>query len=244
LKFLTVPAGDDEVWGRDSLPFPVYLQPPTGSSTPVLGLVASLYPQNFDPNEAVDKAFGIPMTNTQQYFRGGNLLFDLKANCFAENANEVADLSDPQSFFKQYFGCATVTLLDHAGGLGDIDERLKFLEGNKVLTDNDGYANILKGRGYDVYRIPQTGADRETYMNTLLVNGTLFVPQMGIASDQAAIKAYQDLGFKTVPVYTRSMADDGDGNIHCVTMNYPPATFTPSSRGPQFVEFARGAQSE
>jgi hypothetical protein len=237
LKFVVVPenADADPIWARDSLPFPVYMKSQDGKT---FGLVNSLYPQDFEPDAAVAKALSLPMVATHQYFRGGNLLIDSQHNCFAENVNEVADLNDPQSYFKNYFGCNSVNLLAQEGGIGDIDERIKFMDGMNALTDNDAYAKILQDKGYTVHRIPSTGADDETYMNTLLVNGTIFVPQMGIAADKKALDAYNALGLKAVGVMTKQLADDGLGNIHCVTMNYPPGTFTASLRGPDFVEFA------
>jgi hypothetical protein len=148
-------------------------------------------------------------------------------------------MNDPTGFFTQYFGCSSVALLKQEGGIGDIDERVKFLGDQNVLTDNDNYAAIFKSKGYTVHMIPRTGDEFETYMNTLYVNGTIFVPQMGIASDKAALDAYRALGFNPVGVVTRSMADNGHGNIHCATMNYPPGSFTPSLQGPDFVQFAR-----
>jgi hypothetical protein len=66
----------------------------------------------------------------------------------------------------------------------------------------------------------------------LYVNGTFFVPQMGIASDTSAFQAYIDLGYKAFGVYTKSLADDYDGNIHCVIMNYPVGTFVQSPVNP------------
>ena len=237
LKFVVTPmSGDsDPVWARDSLPFPVHMG--AASSSP-FGLVASIYPQDFDPNAPFAKALSLPMQQTGQVFRGGNLLLDMSGNCFAENVNEVASLSDPQGFFTNYFGCASVTLLDQQGGIGDLDERLKFTTGKDVLTDNATYAALLKGKGYTVHMIPETGDDMETYMNTLYVNGTMFVPQMGIPADQDALVAYRALGFNAVGVNTKQLADQGEGNIHCVTMNYPPGSFTASLEGADFVKFA------
>jgi hypothetical protein len=234
LKFLVVPESyfSDPIWARDSLPFPVHMQ------SGAIGLVDSIYPQSFEPDQAFADSFGYSMVNTGQEFRGGNMLFDFEGNCFSENVNETAGLNDPDGFFKTYFGCKTITLLDQRGGIGDIDERIKFLDGKKVLTDDQVYAEMLRAKGYEVHMIPSTGNDGETYMNALFVNGTIFVPQMGIARDQAALDAYRALGFNPVGVYTRQMADQGDGNIHCVTMNYPPGTFRPSLRGADFVEFA------
>lgn len=232
LKFLIVDSGADMVWGRDALPFPVHMK--DGG----FGLVNSLYPQDFEPDADFAKALSLPMVDTNQYFRGGNLLIDADANCYAENVNEVANLQDPQSYFKNYFGCASLTLLDQEGGIGDIDERLKFMGGKDVLTDDDAYASLLQAKGYAIHRIPTTGAAMETYMNTLYVNGTIFVPQMGIPADKDALAAYAALGMKPVGVYTKTMADDGSGNIHCVTMNYPVGSFTASVHGADFVEFA------
>lgn len=76
-------------------------------------------------------------------------------------------------------------------------------------------------------------------MNALVVNGTAFVPQMGLSSDARALDAYRAVGLKPVGVYTKDLADYGEGNIHCVTMNYPKGTFTESTLGPEFVEFAQ-----
>jgi len=238
LKFVLVPKGDDPIWARDSLPVPVYLQPATDSASTAFGLVASIYPQNFDPNAAVARALALPSVSTHLYFRGGNLLVDENGHCFAEDVNEVADLDDPVGFLQQYFGCATVDLLDQEGGIGDIDERIKFLGNNVVLTDDDSYGAMLEDKGYDVRRVTTTGREYETYMNALLVNGTVFVPQMGLDSDARALQAYRDAGLKAVGVYTKQLADYGEGNIHCVTINYPAGTFTESLTNPGFMEFA------
>jgi hypothetical protein len=237
LKFLVTPQdfGADPIWARDSLPFPVHLQ--AG-----MGLVDSIYPQDFEPDQAFATALSMAKVKTGEYFRGGNLLFDLQGNCFSENVNETAGLNDPETYLKQYFGCSSVTLLDQQGGIGDIDERIKFLSGNDVLTDDTIYAALLQNKGYNVHMIPSTGYGNETYMNTLIVNGTIFVPQMGIDRDQSALDAYKALGFKPVGVYTKDMADQGAGNIHCVTMNYPPGSFVASLHGGDFVEFASSGQ--
>lgn len=234
LKFLVVPMSywSNPIWGRDSLPFPVYLQ------NKAVGLVDSGYPQNFEPDPAFEQALGLPMTDSGYVFRGGNLLFDLEANCWAENANEILGVDDPDSFFKENFGCKTVNMLPQDSGIGDIDERIKFLTGKEALTDSNSYAQKLRAKGYNVRMIPRINAEFETYMNTLVVNGTIFVPQMGISSDQAALDAYRAIGFTPVGVFTKNLADDGHGNIHCTTMNYPPGAFTQSKRGYDFVEFA------
>jgi hypothetical protein len=234
LKFVVVPTtyDSDPIWARDALPFPVHLK--DGS----FGLVDSIYPQDFEPDSAIGHSLSLPLVKTGQEFRGGNLLFDKAGNCFSENVNETAGLQDPEKYLKNYFGCQTVTLLKQRGGIGDIDERIKFLDGNVALTDDDDYAGILQGKGYQVQRIPSTGLDGETYMNTLYVNGTVFVPQMGIDRDKDAVAAYAALGMKAVGIYTKQLADQGLGNIHCTTMNYPQGTFTASLRGADFVEFA------
>ncbi len=240
LKFLVTPMSysADPIWARDSLPVPVHMKAQPSDSTPRFGLVDSRYPQNFEPDAVVSQALGLGMVDTGQYFRGGNMLADGNGNCFSENASEVANLSDAEAFFKNYFGCRTVTLLNHEGGIGDIDERIKFLGGMDVLTDNENYAQILASKGYTVHRIPSTGADMETYMNSLMVNGTVFVPQMGRTQlDADALTAYRAMGLTAVGVYTHELAVQGNGNIHCITMNYPPGMFTASPLGGDFVQF-------
>lgn len=232
LKFLLVEQdfGADPIWARDSLPFPVYMA--SG-----FGLVNSLYPQSFEPDQDFQKALGLEMTSTGEYFRGGNLLFDMEGNCFSENVNETAGLNNPEQYLTQFFGCKSVTLLNQRGGIGDIDERIKFLSGKDVLTDDKDYADILEHKGYTVHMMPSTGHGNETYMNTLYVNGTVFVPQMELESDQSALDAYKALGMNPVGVVTKEMADLGRGNIHCVTMNYPPGSFVASPLGEDFIQF-------
>jgi len=239
LKFLIVPTNfsSNPIWGRDSLPFPVYVQPRADAEGDVSGLVDSIYPQSFEPDIAFANAFGQASVKTGYEFRGGNLLFDEDINCFATRANEILGIDDPEDFFKRYFGCKTLTIMPHDGGIGDIDERVKFLPGKVVLTDNQGHAQILRGMGYDVRMFPSTGSYYRTYMNTLVVNDTIFVPQMGIAKDQDALDAYEAVGFKAVGVYTRQLADRGHGNIHCLTMNYPQGSFVASPLGSDFVKF-------
>lgn len=242
LKFLKVPAGGNSNWTRDSMPFPVFLKPRAGVVEPpqalAWALVDSIYPQDYEPDAALAAAFEAPLIRTETYFRGGNLLFDASLNCFAEKAREVAAMPDPETFYKTFFNCATVTVLEHRGGIGDIDERLKFLPDGRVLTDDASYAEILRARGYDVRMIPRAGGTYRTYLNTLYVNGTVFVPQMGTAADPDAMEAYRQLGLAPVGVLTPHLADFGHGNIHCLTMNYPEGTFVSSPRGDDFLEFS------
>lgn len=228
LKFLLVPDGTANLWARDSLPVPVHLRTPRGGTE--LGLVHSLYPQDFEPDDAVAGAFKAPQIQTHLYFRGGNLLSDPDGNCFAERASELAQIANPTTFLMRYFGCGRVTLLEQEGGIGDIDERIKFLSGRRALTDNENYARTLRSQGYQVFLMPRTGMPFETYLNSLLVNGTVFVPQMGLPQDKAALEVYRQQGLNAIPVYTKELADAGNGNIHCVTMNYPYGAFISNIR--------------
>lgn len=235
LKFLLVPNGQDTLWARDSLPVPVYLRSPQGGTA--LGLVDSIYPQHFEPGEAVARAFEAPRIQTHLYFRGGNLLSDPDGNCFAERALELAQIANPTAFLTRYFGCGHVTVLEQEGGIGDIDERIKFLSGRRALTDNENYARILRSQGYQVFMMPRTGMPYETYLNSLLVNDTVFVPQMGLPQDKAALEVYRQQGLNAIPVHTKELADIGNGNIHCVTMNYPYGTFVSKIRNKAMLSF-------
>ena len=69
--------------------------------------------------------------------------------------------------------------------------------------------------------LPNTKFGHETYANSLLVNGTLFMPVYDKPTDEEAIKVYEGQGLKVVTVNTSTLSNKGLGSIHCITMGYP-----------------------
>ena len=96
-----------------------------------------------------------------------------------------------------------------------------------IVTDTHQYVKTLEDAGYQVVLLPEPDRNYETYVNSLQVNDTLFVPTFGERHDKVAVEAYEKLGLglKIVTIPTRNLATRGQGGIHCITMNYPPATF-------------------
>jgi agmatine/peptidylarginine deiminase len=72
-----------------------------------------------------------------------------------------------------------------------------------------------------------------------LANGTVFVPQFGIATDAEALRVYSQTGLKVIPVPNAKMSDVGRGNLHCMSMTYPAASLQQSLTHPDFLEWAK-----
>lgn len=74
------------------------------------------------------------------------------------------------------------------------------------------------------YSIPRKDGDIciASYMNFLIVNGGVIVPQYGDENDELALKQIQQMfpERKVVGVYTREIVYGG-GNIHCITQHKP-----------------------
>ena len=59
-------------------------------------------------------------------------------------------------------------------------------------------------------------------------NGRQTSPRSGNAgekTDAEVVAAYKQAGFKTVPIDTSVLSNDGDGSLHCITMTYPKVPF-------------------
>lgn len=61
-----------------------------------------------------------------------------------------------------------------------------------------------------------------SYVNFLIVNGGVIVPQYGDENDELALQQIQEMfpERKVVGVYTREIVYGG-GNIHCITQQQP-----------------------
>jgi agmatine/peptidylarginine deiminase len=127
----------------------------------------------------------------------------------------------PDGVFKKYYGCASLVRLPFVHGIGHVDERIKFLSKRLALTDVPEYEDILRVRGYEVRLLPRGEEQYETYVNSLLINGTVFLPIFEFEKDKEAIEIYKKYGFKVVPIVVDELPNVGMGAIHCMTMTYP-----------------------
>ncbi|MEM7646219.1 MAG: agmatine deiminase family protein [Pseudomonadota bacterium] len=240
LMILQVPrSGSNSFWTRDSLPIPVWNQQD-------MSLVDARYYYNFEPDQFIANLFSVDLSSHQYFFEGGNFITNSKGDCIVVNRRRSypGGISDtaaiPDSIFYNQYGCQKLIRFKHLKGIGHSDEVVKFMSDNIIVTDTEEYVKTLEDEGYEVVLLPEPDRRYETYVNSLQVNDVLFVPVFGESHDQKAVQAYEDLdlGLKIVTIPTRLLATRGQGGIHCITMNYPPANIQAlvSAMGGRLIE--------
>lgn len=224
LKILQVPvSGSNDFWSRDNTPVPVWVD---GKAS----LVDAQYYYNFEPDIFFKNLFAVDMQSHNYFYEGGNFMANSKGDCLVVNRNRsypggVSDTgSIPDSVFTNLYGCKTLTRFKHLKGIGHADEVVKFMTDDIVLTDTEEYVDALKKAGFTVVLLPEPDYDYETYINSLIVNDVIYIPIFGESNDKKAVDIYKNLnlGYKIVTVNSRQLSTQGQGSIHCITMNYPP----------------------
>jgi hypothetical protein len=200
-------------WARDAFPNPVV------NSRGEVSLVSAKYYRNFKSGDAIAKALNLNMSKNNFTFVGGNLLADENGNCFSVDSYRRFTIT-PDDFVNAY-GCKNFHSLQHYSGIGDVDEVVKPLGNGMIMTNTPEYAADFKSWGYNVIMLPDVPNSYRTYVNSLIVGKTVFMPTYGIAKDQEAKKVYEDLGYKVVGITSNSLSDDMHGSVHCQTMAYP-----------------------
>lgn len=224
LIILEVPrSGFSDFWTRDNTPVPV-------SQNGQFALVDAKYYYDFEPDAFLSKLFNGTLLAHNYYYEGGNFTANSRGECLV--VNRKAGRSDtaaiPDDVFKAKYGCKTLTRFKYLKGIGHSDEVVKFMSDDIVVTDTAEYVQILERAGYQVHLLPEAEYNYETYVNSLIVNNVLYVPVFGEQNDQRALKVYRDLnlGYKIVPINSRDLSTQGQGSIHCITMNYPAVPMT------------------
>jgi agmatine/peptidylarginine deiminase len=221
-------SGANDFWSRDNTPIPVW-DADRGA------LVDAQYYYNFEPDAYFGQMFGANVNKHSYFFEGGNFAANGAGDCIVVNrkASYPGGVSDtaaiPDDIFKSKYGCKRLIRLKHLKGIGHSDEVVKFMTDKIIVTDTPEYVATLQAAGLTVVLLPEPDLEYETYANALIVNDVLFVPTFGERHDQVAINAYKNLnlGYKIVPVPSRKLATQGQGGIHCITMNYPPGPLQP-----------------
>lgn len=221
LKVIYLPTGKRGFWARDGVPVPTLLTDVTGAEK--FAVTDAKYYHEFEADKEIANYFGADLLKHDYYHEGGNFAATANGHCAIVD-NERA-IKIPPDIFETKYGCKTLLRLPHIKGIGHIDESFKFVDDSTVIVDNDTYEKAAKKAGFTTIRIPRPTNDYETYVNALIVNGTAFVPVFNQATDAAAIKVYEDLGNKVIPINSTSLSNDGLGSIHCITMAYPPVPF-------------------
>lgn len=228
LKVLQIPtSGANDFWSRDNTPVPVWVD---GK----FALVDAKYYYNFEPDSFFNKLFGTTMDSHNYFYEGGNMAANGKGDCILINRKKsypggVSDTAAiPDDIFKIKYGCTNIIRFKHLKGIGHTDEVVKFMSDTVVVTDTEEYVETLEQAGFTVHLLPEPDLAYETYVNSLQVNDVLFVPIFDEKNDQKAIDIYKSINpsLKIVPINSRDIATQGQGGIHCITMNYPPAALT------------------
>jgi len=226
LRILQVPrSGANDFWSRDNTPVPVW------DATGKEALVDAQYYYNFEPDAFFGALFGMNIDKHRYFYEGGNFTANALGDCIVVNrkASYPGGISDtaaiPDDIFRNKYGCKRLIRFAHLKGIGHSDEVVKFMSDNVIVTDTPAYVPTLQAAGFTVVSLPEPDMEYETYINSLQVNDVLYVPVFGERHDQTAINAYKSVAphLKIVPINTRRLATQGQGGIHCITMNYPPA---------------------
>jgi hypothetical protein len=201
-------------WARDSFPVPVW-----NEATREASLVALDYYRSFSSQEEIAQSVSSKLYRFNQVFVGGNLLADEDGHCFTVDSYRMFDLTADE--IGEFYGCLGVTVLKHVAGLGDVDEVMKPLSNRRILTNQPSYKPVFENLGYEVIMMPKLASKYRTYLNSLIVGDTVFMPAYGGVQDQEAITIYQELGYRVIALKSNSLSDYQHGSIHCQTMAYP-----------------------
>ncbi len=128
------------------------------------------------------------------------------------------------------------------GGTGHVDMGLKLLSDTKVMIGDfalgspgkdlldswaawfDTHTN-LEGKPYEVFRVTgeTNGFEPYSYVNAIIINKTIIVPQFGdTEGDASAIAAYENAlpGYKTIGVRSE-LLPPWSGGLHCIIKEIP-----------------------
>ncbi len=213
IKVITLPNASRGFWARDGIPVPAM---DAGNN---LVVVDAAYGHRFEPDAEIARLFGARIEKHDYYFEGGNFMANHTGTCIMVNAH--AHVRIPDSVFAGQYGCREMIRLPLVDGIGHIDEHVRFVSEKVVVTDLPEYKDVLEGKGLTVHMLPKPSGPYETYVNSLLMNGKIIVPVFGRDTDEQALAVYRSLGLEAFGANSRSLSNQGQGSVHCITMTYP-----------------------
>lgn len=205
-------------WARDGIPVPVIDK---GGN---LVVVDAVYGHRFEPDAQIAGLFGAGLEKHRYYFEGGNFMANHAGDCIM--INHGAHTQIPDSVFVGQYGCRQMIRLPFVDGIGHIDEHVRYISEKVVVTDLPQYKDVLEGKGLTVHMLPKPSGPYETYVNSLIMHDKVIVPVFGRASDAQALAVYERLGLKASGADSRTLSNQGQGSVHCITMTYPPVPMT------------------
>ena len=155
-------------WSRDALPVPVI------GFDQKLKLVDAKYYHNYEADQYFAEFAQATLFQHQYFYEGGNFATDRKGNCFLVDHRTGQEL--PDQVLTEYYGCHTITRLPFVEGIGHVDERIKIVSDTVALTDTKSYIPYLKAKGFEVVLLPKPEIFNGTYLNSLQINGTVYLP--------------------------------------------------------------------
>lgn len=221
LKIIYLPGGNRGFWTRDGVPVPVWKLDADGNEQ--FTVVDAKYYHGFEADQEIANFFGADIFKHSYNYEGGNFMTNSKGDCIMINTQAAAMI--PDKIMTDQYGCKTLERLPHVKGIGHADESIKWINDTTLITDTPSYAKVMQDRGFTVKMIPRPDTELETYVNSLIVNGTVYVPVFNEKNDAEALKVYTDLGLNAVPIVSNTLSNQGMGSIHCITMTYPPVPF-------------------
>lgn len=221
IKIIKIPNSANGFWSRDAIPVPVWKENNTVStiSNAQLTVVDARYYHYFEPDDLIADYYQAQVVKHNFYFEGGNFMANSLGDCLVINTQETQAV--PNQVFTTMYGCSRLLRLPYVKGIGHADESVKFVTNNHVLTDAPEYRVLLEKEGFKVTMLPRPNRDMETYVNSLIINGTVWLPVFRQQNDKQAIKVYEDLGLKVIALDSSPLSNMGAGSIHCITMTYP-----------------------
>lgn len=216
---LIVASGDDlgdVLWGRDSYPYPVY----EDDAKSTVKLVAHKYFRRFSARDIIAKSVGATNVSKPGFIAvGGNIMSTAKGECLIIDSERTFGLDDLS--YKAQFHCKSVVRFPWLAGIGDVDEVIKVLANDTVLTNQEAYVGTLQALGYKVVMLPKPGGKYRTYANSVILENTVFMPVYGDPNDDDAKSVYESFGYKVVGIKSNNLSDNLLGSVHCLTMTYP-----------------------
>jgi agmatine/peptidylarginine deiminase len=213
IKVITLPGARNGFWARDGIPVPVM------DASANLVVVDAVYGHRFEPDTEIARLFGARMEKHGYYFEGGNFMANHSGTCIMVNAH--AHVRIPDSVFAGQYGCREMIRLPLVDGIGHIDEHVRFISEKVVVTDLPQYKDALEGKGLTVHMMPKPSGPFETYVNSVIMDGKVIVPVFGRATDEQALAVYRSLGLEAFGADSRTLSNNGQGSVHCITMTYP-----------------------
>lgn len=214
----------DTIWVRDS--FPLLVKDQTTKSWKFIAIENRWKIKSEQLN-----FLNYPVLESGEKTYYGNILAD-DEYCYT-HLSSAADMSDQ---LKNLIGCKKMITLfpqkGEPGGIYHIDERLKIISNKELLTDVISWKDQLEKYGKKVTLLPSVPVKKvhppaylnsttRTYLNSVILGDTIFIPVFGVSTDKTAIKIYKSFGYKVVPINSSQLSDAGHGSLHCISATLP-----------------------